>query len=460
MKSSCFEEIAFRDYWYLSTFKPVPGKFRPISFDTTIAKEAWAIFEFRVLGMLMEHPEFYDLFEFRVDYFDDVKNRQVMQLIIDRYESGLGIGRFELAVAVKPNEELAVRVLESWVDHAFTIQDFRVAYQELRQAYVKRVQALQATNLLQNPDEAEHILEILNEVSSLSLDVVESRTVKDLFEEYREARRNGDEFMSTGEPALDKALLGGWRSGFYGVAGRLKEGKTLVLLYMAHKLALQGRRVVFVSYEMPVNQVVDRILAQTLDIDVNKIASDELDFELNAGVWARDLVDAAKSRLPENLIVEQPSDNSVHGLRGLLRRIEAKHGVIDAVFVDYGQIMSDSGRHPSPAVENAVISSKLRAMSLQLDLTVVCALQIKRQDGVKEKKRFGASDIALSDQYAKDMVGVFYINRVHMPDVDVDPLSVGSELLLDLGTYRFGPPKAIRFRAYDKFARIEYLPWR
>ena len=59
----------------------------------------------------------------------------------------------------------------------------------------------------------------------------------------------------------------------FGVAGRPKQGKSMVLLWLARQLAESGRKVLFVSLEMTQLQCMNRLLAQVAGIDSNLIAT-------------------------------------------------------------------------------------------------------------------------------------------------------------------------------------------
>jgi hypothetical protein len=70
----------------------------------------------------------------------------------------------------------------------------------------------------------------------------------------------------------------------------------------------------------------------------------------------------------------------------------------------------------------------------------------------------GTNDIAGSDKYARDVVGIFYIVRSRTSG---EPeFALGSELMLKLSTSRFTPDGVARFIAEDKFSRIVHKEWR
>ena len=86
------------------------------------------------------------------------------------------------------------------------------------------------------------------------------------------------------------------------------------------------------------------------------------------------------------------------------------------------------------------------------------ACRLRKPETVNEKKVPGTSDIAGSDKYARDVVGIFYIIR-SLIEGD-DPFGIGSEIILKFGTSRFTAGGSTRFIAEDKFSRIVHKEWR
>jgi replicative DNA helicase len=226
----------------------------------------------------------------------------------------------------------------------------------------------------------------------------------------------------------------------------------MVMLHFARLLAEQGRKVLFVSYEMEKGQVYDRLYASILGIDSNLIARNELsDVE-------RESLRNAKVRMPDSLVVEKPLDRDVSDLYMLIQRTKKKLGGLDAVFVDYAQIMTLPKHKGNDAELHSALSSRLQAMTMRLEMPVITGLQLRKPDTVNEKKAPGTSDIAGSDKYARDVVGILYIIRSRMDGEH--EFATGRELILKFGTSRFTSGGAIRFIAEDKFSRIDHVAWR
>jgi replicative DNA helicase len=224
-------------------------------------------------------------------------------------------------------------------------------------------------------------------------------------------------------------------------------------------LAEQGRNVLFVSYEMDKHQVYDRLQAAVFGIDSNLIAKNELDSENEKDkVWNRDKVRFGVGAMPKNLIVVNPVDRDVTALHRLIKRTKQKLGGLDAVFVDYAQIMTLPKHGGNDAEMHAALSSRLQQMAMQVAMPVITGLQLRKPDTLNDKKAPGTNDIAGSDKYARDVVGILYIIR-SLREGD-DPMGIGSEMLLKLGTSRFTPDGSARFIAEDKFSRIVHKEWR
>jgi len=417
---------------------------------------AEALLERQVLGAFMWWPSLMDEFIVEERFFGDALNRQVFDKIAESLFEGGDASPISLSVGESP--KFVERVYDCFQDVFAAKVSFGYYLELLKKTWADRENMLQAQIILQDPTKASEALQVMSDVASVTGGVDALNTVQEDFDAHLKVREDGVALMPTGEPAIDKLLGGGWRAGMYGIAGRAKHGKSMVMLHFARKLAEQGRKVLFVSYEMDKNQVYDRLLASIVSVDSNLLAKDALDYEVSEGVWARDKVKHAKSLLPAGLIVASPVDRDVADLYRLIQRTRNKLGGLDAVFVDYAQIMTLPKHKGTEAEMHAALSTRLQQMTMKLEMPVITGLQLRRPDGVSEKKVPGTNDIAGSDKYGRDVIGILYLIRGHLEGDD--PFGLGSELLLKLGTSRFTPDGSARFIAEDKFSRIVHKEWR
>ena len=414
------------------------------------------LLERQVLGALMLWPDLVDEFVVEERFFDDALNRQVLSKILDNHFQGGDCSPVQ--VSQGEGQAFVGRVFDCFQDVFASRGSFGFYLDLLVKGFSQRELALQAQIILSNPERTAEALQVISDVQGLSNGVDSLNTVREALDNHLKVREDGVNLISTGVPAVDKLLGGGWRPGVFGIAGRPKQGKSMVMLHFARMLAEQGRKVLFVSYEMDVNQVFDRLIASIVSVDSNLLAKNDLDFEISEGVWARDAVRNVRESLPANLVVTNPVDRDVADLYRLIQRTKAKLGGLDAVFVDYAQIMTLPKHKGNEAEMHSALSSRLQQMTMRVGVPVITGLQLRKPDGLNDKKAPGTNDIAGSDKYARDVVGILYIIRSHLEGDD--PFGIGSEMLLKLGTSRFTPDGVVRFVAEDKFSRIVHKEWR
>ena len=412
--------------------------------------------ERRVLGGLMElGDDAYFELDWDVKYFDDTANRQIMQLILDQIDSAKPYDRWTVGVMGQRvfGARLYLDILGCFEDKAFTLSSLKFWHEMVVEAWQKRELELQAKIIIDTPEKAMEAVKAIAEINAVTVAGDVLRTVQEDYPEHVKVREEGVALLPTGEPSIDKLLGGGWRNGIYGIAGRPKQGKSMVMLHFARKLAEQGKTVLFVSYEMDKHQVYDRLQAAVFAVDSNEIAKNSFGSKFDG-----DKVKAGMNSMPAGLIVVSPVDRDVNDLHRLIKRTEQKMGGLDAVFVDYAQIMTLPKHNGSEAEMHAALSSRLQQMAMKVELPVITGLQLRKPETLNDKKVPGTNDIAGSDKYARDVVGILYIIRSHREGDD--PMGIGSEMLLKLGTSRFTPDGSSRFIAEDKFSRIVHKEWR
>ena len=415
--------------------------------------------ERRVLGGLMELGDeaFFDDMVWDVKFFDNTNMQRVMQLILDQVAVGEPYDRFTVLVKAQRvfagDVRLQEDIIDCWTDKAFTLHDLRFWHALVVEGWQFRATALQAKIIQEQPENAGEAIQALSDIYAVSNTLEPLKTVQEDYQEHLKVREEGVALLPTGEPAIDKLLGGGWRNGIYGIAGRPKQGKSMVMLHFARKLAEQGKSVLFVSYEMEKHQVYDRLQAAIFGIDSNEIAKNQFDKSFD-----KETVKAGQALMPGRLVVVHPKDRDVTDLEKLIVQAKKKLGGLDAVFVDYAQIMTLPKHGGSEAEMHSQLSSRLQLMAAKVELPVITGLQLRKPETLNDKKVPGTNDIAGSDKYARDVVGIFYIVRSHM-DGD-DGYGIGSELMLKLSTSRFTPDGVARFVAEDKFSRIVHKEWR
>lgn len=236
--------------------------------------------------------------------------------------------------------------------------------------------------------------------------------------------------VPTGFTELDKLLGGMQPSDLIILAARPSMGKTALATNIAYNAArayqraleegrfetdasgrkkvLDGAVVGFFSLEMAAEQLATRMLAETAEVDSDKIRKGEMTTEdFNKVVQAS----RALSRMP--FFIDDTPALSVSALRTRARRLQRQHG-LSMIVVDYLQLARPTvGQR---AQENRVqeisdITRGLKALAKELNVPVIALSQLSRAVESREDKRPQLSDLRESGSIEQDADVVMFIYR-------------------------------------------------
>ncbi len=195
-------------------------------------------------------------------------------------------------------------------------------------------------------------------------------------------------------------------NGFHGgeliiVGGRPSMGKTALLLSMAQKMAVVNQ-VPIAVFSMNTGRALlaQRMLALRAQVEVRKIRKNTLDPHDRAA-----LARAARELSAAPMHIDSAPLLSLTELRTKARRLVLEHG-IKAVFVDYVQLMTESG-FPSRHEEIAFISRGIKALARELDVPIICLSQLGRQAERGYRDRPRMSDLR-GIEHDADVVMLLY----------------------------------------------------
>lgn len=220
-------------------------------------------------------------------------------------------------------------------------------------------------------------------------------------------RRTGYEGVRLGFTELDN-LLGGLFPGEMMVVGaRPGIGKSEILLQMAHYLAAKGRNVLFVSREMSLRQIAEREL--TTDTGLSRR-------EVRAGIPHEDRRIAGVlqyidriSRTPLYFLnIDQRVDSTV--VSTYAHQMKDTIGV-DAILVDYLQLLSDMTGDGNSNARVGRISMNLKSLALELNTRVIVASQLNRAPELRNDSAPTLADLRDSGCIEQDADVVLLLHR-------------------------------------------------
>ncbi len=256
--------------------------------------------------------------------------------------------------------------------------------------------------------------------------------------------------LASGYQKLDE-LTSGFQSGDMIVLGaRPSMGKTSLLLNIAEYMAVTDKKpVAFFSLEMSKEQVAQRLLASYARFDLRQMRRGMI----SAEDWTRIQL-AAGDLSPAPLFIDDTALLTVLQLRAKARRLKAAHD-IQAVCVDYLQLMNYQGRANSRQEQITEISRGIKALARELGVPVLMAAQLNRGPADRPSQRPRMSDLRESGSIEQDADVVALLHNedyYHRGDPDWVPKNV-HELII--AKQRNGPTDTVFLRFLNEITRFE-----
>lgn len=215
-----------------------------------------------------------------------------------------------------------------------------------------------------------------------------------------ETNAGGKKFsgIDTGSKALNYAI-GGWKSGVTIIAARPSAGKSIVLLDVAKQSALSGKRVLFLSLEMPKDDVVYRAISSE---DIGYTYNDLMNFRITQEQALEIRNSEAKKIKSLDIHFYDGANRDIDYLSRIITQEKLKNGV-DIVCIDYLQLIRDKTIKSSEefAQVNSV-SNKLACLAKELNIPFVVLSQLSRSVESRQDKRPMLSDLRSSGNIEQD----------------------------------------------------------
>ena len=182
--------------------------------------------------------------------------------------------------------------------------------------------------------------------------------------------------LSTGMSAVDQKITGLNKSDLILLAARPGMGKTSFALNIATNVARQQKvPTIIFSLEMTCEQLTDRILSSTANIDSQAFRTGRL----NNSDW-NDFAQATSLLYNAPIYMDDSSGISVPEIKAKIRTInqDPKKEKIGLVIIDYLQLMQSAKRTESRVQEISDITRNLKIMAKELNVPVIALSQLSR----------------------------------------------------------------------------------
>lgn len=304
----------------------------------------------------------------------------------------------------------------------------------------------EAHSAAQSSDPAQIVDQVQTALTALQADAGrrEPKTAAELADDrlpYYDRLLRGDHVstaMPTRIPGLDRALNGGIETGrLYIVAARPSVGKSSFAEWLTLRLARDGHRGLFLSLEMPTDEVTDRAVSALGEvsyelIQTGKGASDEDWIKITDGL-------EMFRGLPLS-VDDQPALTLAH-IRA--KAFAVKRRGLKLLVLDYLQLCSGTGDTRNAEIE--ALTKGLKALAKEIDIAVIVLSQLNREVDKRASGRPQLSDLRDSGAIEQDADVVMFLWRMQRDGevglaVEKNRQGRRAQLLLDFhgSTQRWG----------------------
>lgn len=268
--------------------------------------------------------------------------------------------------------------------------------------------------------------------------------VNDVLERIKDPGMRG---QSSGYPDLDYRI-GGFEPGkLYVIGGRPAMGKTALILNMIEYMSiLNDKTTVLFSFELPKEEVVNRLIMINGRFDTIKLRSGNLDND----EWDR-IIESAGNIGNSGLLV----DDVIYGftVEELVDRCKSEElSSVDVIFIDYLQLLCAKKFFDSRQQELAYIIRQLKELAKELNKPVVVTSQLSRAVECRPDHRPMLSDLRESGAIEETADAVIFLYRDEYYNFETDRKGIAELIVAKNNAGLSGIIELAYLRDYLKFA--------
>ncbi|HHV38265.1 MAG TPA: replicative DNA helicase [Tepidimicrobium sp.] len=313
-------------------------------------------------------------------------------------------------------------------------------------------------------EESEEVNSIIEQAEKSIFDITQGRhrdgfipikeVLLDSFSKIEEMAANQGQLtgLTTGFIDIDAKLSGMQKSDLILLAARPSMGKTALGINIAVNSALKaGASVAIFSLEMSREQLVQRMIASSAHVDLQKIIGGKLEED----EWMK-IIDVMAPLSQANIFIDDTAGISLIEMKAKCRRLKLEKG-LDLIVIDYLQLMQSEGRQENRQQEISAISRGLKALAKEMDCPVVALSQLSRAPELRSDHRPILSDLRESGAIEQDADVVMFLYRDDYYHEDSDKKNIGEVII---AKHRNGPTGTVELvwkKEFTKFLNKENI---
>ncbi|MCA9386409.1 replicative DNA helicase [Candidatus Dojkabacteria bacterium] len=363
------------------------------------------------------------------DFFYDPKHQLIFDAMMNLYRTNSPIDVLTLTAELKKTKKFKQVgggvYLSEIISEVPTSANVSKYAEIVREMFIRRSLITFGAQLdEQSRNESESIEDILSGVEQHVVELSKDNTKQDFLDSATllelqmqkadEYAKNPDALrgLPSGFRNVDKILGGFHTSDLVILAARPGTGKSAFAFNIARNVAVNEKKTVAIfSLEMPALQVMERMLAQQIQVDLWNIRMGKM-------------TDQEFKRYPEgagklsesNILIDETPGITIMQLRSKARRLMLEKG-LDMIIIDYLQLMQ------ARDIENRAqavgeMSRSLKILARELEIPVICLSQLNRAVENRSDRTPQLSDLRESGSIEQDADVVMFLNRESPTDDD------------------------------------------
>ena len=264
--------------------------------------------------------------------------------------------------------------------------------------------------------------------------------------------------VETGFTDLDTLCGGLHNSELIILAARPSMGKTALAMNIAEHISINSQQpVLFVSLEMASLELADRLLCSAAQVNGHRLRNGTISQEDR-----RRLVQKSSEISSAPLYIDDTPGRTLTEIAAVARRLKRKQG-LSIIVIDYLQLIEPDNPRDPRQEQVARIARRLKTMSRELDIPILCLAQLNRQAEAARDNRPRLNHLRESGAIEQDADVVMFVHREeYYQTTDEDRERVKGEAEIIVSKQRNGPIGDIKLlwqHDYTRFVNLEHRPY-
>jgi replicative DNA helicase len=430
-----------------------------------------------VLGSILLKPDVCDdvALVVRPDDFHDESHQILYRHLVDLHDGGKRIDATIVLERLRTKGDLdriggapAIADMLETVPHAAHATHYA---QIVRDKSMLRSLIDASTDILRDAyDSADEPRELLARAESRIFEILEHRSsaeakpIDEVLEDVMvrmDARMKHEHALGgveTGFTQLDTLCGGLHNSELIILAARPSMGKTALAMNIAEHVAISARQpVLFVSLEMACLELADRLLCSAAQVNGHRLRNGTISQEDR-----RRLVQKSAEISSAPLFIDDTPGRTLTEIAAVARRLKRRQGLA-LVVIDYLQLIEPDNPRDPRQEQVARIARRLKMMSRELDIPVLCLAQLNRQAEQSRDNKPRLNHLRESGAIEQDADVVMFVHREEYYQTnDEDKERVKGQAEIIVAKQRNGPTDDIKLlwqQDYTRFVNLEHRPY-